>query len=309
MKNTLFEINEGVRNNPQEFVLKAEQDYIKEIYEIAEKISNDDAIKIVSIAGPSASGKTTTAHILCERLREMGEHTVVVSLDDFYLPTEQLPVLPDGKRDIESVNALDIELIGKCFNEIISVGSTTLPHYDFMKKERTVAAKKIDIQNHGIVIVEGLHAINPLITDLVSRSNIFKIYISVNCSVLDENGRKILSSRQIRLARRALRDEIFRNTSIENTLILWEDVVAGEEKYLYKFKDTADVQLKTLHVYEPCLYRNRFIEMKNELTDKSHYYDYFMKTQEALSRFVSLDESFVPKGSLIREFIGFGKYN
>lgn len=309
MKNTLQHINELALNDPAALVLEAENAYIEEINCIAKKIADNDDLKIVSIAGPSASGKTTTAHILRDCLNRLGESTEVVSLDDFYLPTERLPILEDGTRDIESVAALDIELINKCFNEIIRNGKTMLPRYEFAEKRRIYNARQVDISEHGIIIAEGLHAINPLITSCVPRENIFKAYISVNSPIKDAAGRKILSSRQLRLARRVLRDRIYRGASVNETLALWNGVVEGEEKNLYCFKDEADVQIKTLHYYEPCVYKDEFLTLKAEITESTPCREYFLRTAAGMERFISLNRSFVPEGSLIREFIGNGKYN
>ena len=197
----------------------------------------------------------------------------------------------------------------KCFGEIINTGRTELPKYNFAEKRRILSARSIDISGKGIVIVEGLHALNPVITDLVPRKNIFKAYISVNRSVLDDNGDVLLTSRQIRLMRRVLRDRIFRGSSVNETLALWKGVVEGEKKYLYCFKDTADVLIKTLHIYEPCLYRNAFCALCDETQNITDCRDYFLKTAEAVRKFVPLDESLIPHSSLIREFIGDGKYN
>lgn len=309
MKNILSVINKYAKESPSEMVVHSEQWYEKEITEIAKRISEDDRIKIVGIAGPSGSGKTTTAHLMCDKLFEFGEKTVVVSLDDFYLPDDKLPILPDGSKDIESVNALDIPLLKKCFNDIITSGKTVVPKFDFHTKERIVNHKEIDITNRGIVVVEGLHALNPLISELVPSENFFKIYISVNLPIVDDFGEKLLSSRQIRFARRLLRDRIFRDTHPNKTMTLWKGVVEGEEKYLYCFKNTADVELKTLHFYEPCIYKMKFIALENEI-DKNHFcYEFFEKTLNALKKFESIDENLVPHNSLIREFIGEGKYN
>lgn len=297
------------QDNPEKLVEISQKAYFNEINAIARKISSNNDIKIVSIAGPSGSGKTTTAHILCDLLKEYGEETIVVSLDNFYLSGDDLPLLPDGKRDFESVNALDIPLINKCFNEIISCGKTMLPKFDFKTKTHILNHSVADITNHGIIIVEGLHALNPLITDLVPRKNIYKIYISVNDAIYDKKGDKVIYSKQVRLARRVLRDRIFRETQVNDTLTLWDGVVKGEEKFLYCFKDTADVLLKTFHLFEPCIYRNEFIALENEVSKDNVCYRYFMNTANALKRFTSLDSAFVPKDSLIREFIGDGKYN
>ena len=308
MKNTLQVINDFALNSPSELIARAERHYDRELSEIAKRISEDDDIKIVALAGPSASGKTTTAHILREKLRELDEETEIISLDDFYLPIDSLPLLEDGTRDIESVNALDIPLINKCFNEIIRTGKTVLPKFKFSTKERIINAREIDLSGRGIAIVEGLHALNPLITDLVPSKNIFKAYISVNRGIVNEDGSRLLSSRQIRLARRVLRDRTFRGTPVNETLSLWQGVVEGEEKYLYCFKETADVQIKTLHIYEPCLYRNEILSLKDEISENAPLKDYFLKTAAALERFVPIESALVPENSLITEFIGNGKY-
>ena len=309
MKNTLQVINDFALNSPKELISRAERHYDRELADISKRISDDDDIKIVALAGPSASGKTTTAHMLCEKLKELDEVTEVISLDDFYLPVDRLPVSEDGTRDIESVNALDIPLLNKCLNEIIKTGKTALPKYNFAEKNRVLAARNIDVSGRGIVIVEGLHALNPLITELVPRKNIFKAYISVNRCVDNEDGSQLLSSRQLRLARRVLRDRTFRGSSVNETLSLWQGVVEGEKKYLYCFKDTADVQIKTLHIYEPCLYRNEFLKLKDEVAEDARCRDYFLKTAAALEQFVPIDSALVPSDSLVTEFIGNGKYN
>ena len=308
MINTVGEINKAALE-PEKLIKQAEEQYIKEIYNTAQTIADNDAIKIVALAGPSGSGKTTTAHILCKRLEELGEKTVVVSLDDFYLPYELLPVLENGSRDIESVASLNTELIKKCFTEIITNGKTMLPRYDFANKNSIINDRFADVGERGIIIAEGLHALNPVITDLAPRENIFKMYISVNCSIEDNFGEQLLSSRQIRLARRALRDRVFRGTPLKDTLSLWNGVVAGERKYLYCFKNTADVRIKTLHIYEPCVYRDEILKLRDELNEGTVCYEYFMRTAQALEKFNSIDRSLVPQTSLIRELIGDGIFN
>ena len=304
MINTLNEINKKAIESPKEFIELCNKEYLENLTNIAANISADADIKIVAIAGPSGSGKTTTAHILQEQLKKFGETVAVVSLDDFYLSSEKLPILPDGSKDIESVEALDISLIKKCFEEIIISGKTNLPQYDFKTQTSIHNAKPLDIGKKGILIVEGLHAMNPLISDLVERKNIFKIYISVNRSVDDKNGVQLLSSRQIRLIRRVLRDEQFRGATATRTLHLWNSVIDGERKYLYCFKDTADIQLVTFHPYELGVYRERFGKMRATVNKNAPCYDYFIKTANALERFAAIDSCLVPSDSLVREFIG-----
>lgn len=304
MISTLNEINRKATENPLGFIVECNSEYINTITEIAKRIEKDDDLIIIAIAGPSGSGKTTTAHILRNKLEALGENTAVISLDDFYLQASDLPVLSDGSHDIESVNSLDIALIKQCFERIIKDGKTDLPRYDFKTKSRIPNAVSLDIGNHGIVIVEGLHALNPLITDLVPRKNILKIYISVNRSVDDDNGVQMLSSRQIRLVRRVLRDDLFRGSTAEETLHLWNNVIDGERKYLYCFKDTADIKLVTFHPYELGVYRERFCKMRNTVSKNTPCYEYFIDTANAMERFTAIDSVLVPQDALIREFIG-----
>lgn len=308
MKNFLQEINNSAVNSAEELIKFSEENYKKEVFAAAKTVADNDDIKIVSLAGPSASGKTTTAHILKEMLEDMGENTAVVSLDDFYLSGDKQPVLPNGTRDTESVNSLDLKLIGNCLNEVIATGRTQLPIFNFVKGRREDFTRSIDVSDRGIIILEGLHALNPAIIESVDRKNIYKIYISVNDAVFAENGKKLLSSQQIRLVRRILRDIVFRNSDVNRTLEIWRNVVDGEKKYLYCFKETADLLLKTLHPYEVCVYRDDILSVVKDAGQDNFYYDYFLKTALAFEKISSIDKSLVPQTSLIREFIGGGIY-
>ncbi|MBO4694102.1 MAG: nucleoside kinase [Clostridia bacterium] len=304
MINTLGAINKQVVKNARKFVDLCEKEYREQICSLAKRIADNDDIKIVAIAGPSASGKTTTAHILMNELEKHNEKTAVISLDDFYLPLQKLPFNPDGSRDIESVNAMDIDRIEKAFRDIIDNGFALLPQFDFLTKSRQENAKEINIGSRGIAIVEGLHALNPRITGVVPQKNILKVYISVNTPIEDEDGKRVLTSREVRLIRRVLRDEKFRGAEPAETLSLWNNVIKGESRYLYCFKDTADIKLKTLHPYELCVYKDRFCKMRDSVDENTPCYDCFIRSANALERFWSLDSESVPENSLIREFIG-----
>lgn len=304
MINTISEINKYLKEDAGAFVRQNEEEYQKIVSDLARLVSEDDDIKIVSIAGPSSSGKTTTAYLLKKELIKLSETVQVVSLDDFYLSGDKLPVLENGEKDFESVAALDTELLEKCFKDIIACGKAEVPEFDFMNKVRKEEFKNIDIGQKGIVIVEGLHALNPVITDLVDRKNIYKVYISVNKSVDDDFGNKLISSRQIRLIRRILRDEIFRNSSVLDTLLMWKGVTKGEEQNLFKFKPSADMHLTTFHPYELGLYKNRFLKLCKSADPSYPFYDEIKYLEDKISEFESVDRSLVPENSLLREFIG-----
>ncbi|MBQ7726590.1 MAG: nucleoside kinase, partial [Clostridia bacterium] len=192
MNNTLPFIKDACAQSPKAFIMQAEQEYHEEIRSLAQTVSDNDDIKIVAIAGPSASGKTTTAHILQEKLTGLGEKTEVISLDDFYLPNEQLPLLPDGRQDIESVNALDKEQIRSCLLELIKTGKTWLPRFSFPDRRQIRRARYIDLSGKGIAIVEGLHALNPVLTELIPGGHLYKLYISVNSPIRSKEGTKLL---------------------------------------------------------------------------------------------------------------------
>ena len=308
MKSILSEINEYARRDPAGLIAESDRNYRKSIREIARHIADDDNIKIVAVAGPSGSGKTTTAHILCEALKEMQEIIAVASLDDFYLPADRLPILSDGSQDLESVAALDTALIRERFTSYLNTGVLQLPKYEFATQRQIPVAQTLQLGERGIVIVEGLHAMNPEITDLVPREIIYKIYISTNQKIRDDEGNVLLDGRRQRLVRRVLRDEIFRDADVNETLCMWENVIRGEEKFLYCFKDTADVRLKTLHFYEPGVFRNRFLKSAEGLAENTPCREYFLQTVEAVRQFVPIAAELVPENSLIREFIGEGKY-
>lgn len=308
MKLTVDYINDRVSEDISGFVDECEHRYYGEIHSIAEHINDNPDKKIIMIAGPSGSGKTTTAHILCDYLRQLGKHTEVVSLDDFYLNRENSPRDEFGKPDYETVHSLDIDEINRCFSEVLKNGECMMPIYDFGTGKRKKERKNINIKNGGLMIVEGLHALNPLLSEQLTAENLFKIYISVNRAIYNSDGSVALSSRQMRLIRRMSRDSIYRNSSPQQTFEMWESVISGEQKYLYGFKPTADKQITTLHEYEPCIFVKNVLGLLGQINPSVEDYEYVEKTIKGLSQFVEAEESAVPHESLIREFIRGGKY-
>ena len=305
--NILSKINNMASTDPIALIETAERQYDEELTDLVEEIIKNKDYKIILIAGPSGSGKTTTAHILKNKLIKSGKNAQVVSLDNFFLSLDKMPLQENGEKDFESVYSLDIPEIHRCFDELIENGKTTIPIYDFVSTSRD-EQHLIDISDGGILIVEGLHALNPILTDELNKNSLFKIYISVNRMVIDDNGNRLLSSRQLRLIRRMSRDSLYRNTGALGTLKLWTSVVKGEEKYLYCFKDTADVKLFTFHSFEPCIFKNIIINLLQDLPETADNYDYIMETKKGLEKFVSIDPELIPETSLIREFISGGAF-
>lgn len=300
--NILSKINSLAKTNPKALVEYSEQRYDSELNDLVDRIIGNCEYKIILLAGPSGSGKTTTAHILKNKFIKAGKTAEVISLDHFFLPMDKMPLQENGEKDFESVYSLDIKEIHRCFNELIEKGKTLIPTFSFNDFSKT-GEHLIDISDGGILIVEGLHALNNILTDELNQNNLFKIYISVNQTVFDDDGNRLLSSRQLRLIRRMSRDYIYRNTDALGTLKLWTSVVRGEEKYLYCFKDTADIKLFTFHSYEPCLFKNIIINLLKDLPNTADNYDYIIDAKKSLEKFVSIDSKLIPETSLIKEFI------
>lgn len=305
--NILSKINDLALSDPTKLIETSEKRYNNELCDVVDRIVKNEDYKIILLAGPSGSGKTTTAHIIKDKLIFSGKKAQVISLDNFFLPMERMPLQKNGEKDFESVYSLDIPEIHRCFKELLISGRTNIPVFSFQTLSNTERLA-VDITDGGILIVEGLHALNPILTNELDKSKLFKIYISVNKDVLDENGNKLLSSKQLRLIRRMSRDFLYRNTSAVGTLKLWTSVVKGEEKYLYCFKDIADVQLFTFHSYEPCVFRDVIIKLLKDLPKNTENYEYIMNAKKVLEKFVPINTNLVPETSLIREFIPGGVY-
>lgn len=304
IKNVIGYINEAAQTCPDEFVAKCEERYESIIKDVADKVSGDDGREIIMLAGPSSSGKTTTALKLSEALKKRGVKTYVLSLDDFYLNRSDIPTLPDGTQDFETVYALDLDCFEKTVNALLKGETVKVPIFDFLTGKRSdTLFNEITLGKSDAVIIEGLHALNPEITDKID-GKLLKIYISVSSRIYDEKGNIILNKRNLRFIRRMVRDYKFRGSTVEHTCRLWKNVMAGEDKYLFPFRDNADIRINTIHLYEPCVLKNQALRLlyKSNVTDE--YKNDIRKLCNALEKFNGIDENSVPADSLLREFLG-----
>ncbi len=299
---TVNKINE-LALNPTQFILETENEYHQKICDVVELIVKDPNKKIILLAGPSSSGKTTTSSFLVKELKKWGKIATTISLDNFYGGEHEMPLLANGKPDFESVYSLDLQEMHRAFKEIIDCGKTDIPVFDFLKHKRSDERQIVDITNGGILIVEGLHAINPVIYENLPIESLFKIYISLNKSIYNEDGSVYLSSRELRLIRRMCRDSVYRSSDAKNTLRLWTSVIDGEQKNLYHLKKTADACIVTFHPYEVCIFKKIALKLLENLPTDSENYETAIKIQKALQSFNDIDPSLVPKTSLLQEFI------
>ena len=301
IRNELEYINEMARSDPAALVVRSEERYRNIVAGIAKQAVETHGHKLVLLAGPSASGKTTTAELLAKSMKAGGINAYRISLDDFYYESADIPLLPDGTPDIESVHALDLPLIRSTMRELMLCGRAGIPHFKFSTGSRS-RWDSLEIGADDVIILEGLHALNPEISAHVPDS--VKVYVSVSSRIYDEKRNIIFNKRGLRLVRRILRDSQFRGASAEDTVLMWPAVTLGEETWLAPCKQYADVLINSIHIYEPCVFRTRVLPLLEAIPPDSPAYMESRRAAKALRKFTPLPEEFVPSDSLLREFLG-----
>ncbi len=304
LNNKLYVINEKAASDAEKFIEDCEKRYQNIIDNIVKRIIEEDGREIIMLAGPSSAGKTTTAKRLKEGLFKEGVTTYVLSLDDFYLNRDDIPYLPDGTQDYETVHALDLVRLENDLNSLLRGETVETPIFDFTTGKRSdTQFNTITLGQEDVVIIEGLHALNPLITEKV-HGKLLKVYINVSSRVCDENGEVVLSKRNFRFLRRMIRDYKFRASSVDNTYRLWKNVTAGEDKYLFPYRENADIKANTIHLYEPCVIKNQALPLLRDSKVSDEFREDAEKLCVSLERFFDIHENKVPKDSLLREFLG-----
>ena len=283
------------------FVTHCEIEYESRVAAAAEEIA-EGKYPIVMLTGPSASGKTTTAHKLSEKLSRMGLSSTVISLDNFYRNIEDYPRKQNGEKDYENVESLDVELIKHTLRELAETGCTMLPEFDFVKEKRCDNASKVELFG-GVAVVEGIHALNPLLTESLPAESFFKIYAGLR-EEYSHKGQRVLATRDIRLARRMVRDSKFRGHSLEKTIGMWPEVCAGEDANIKVYKPQADLLLDTSFSYEICCLAPLVIQMSERLGSASPEAQTLLALAKVFSLCTPLSAELIPTHSMLREFIG-----
>ena len=287
--------------SPQQLAQLSEHSYAQRVNYAAEKIRMSGA-KIVMLTGPSASGKTTSAHCIARALQQQGTPAQVISLDNFFKGAEFYPRLPDGTLDYENPDTLDLPLIKQCLRELSETGKTTLPVYDFSAEKRSDEAEPIDLQG-GVCLVEGIHALNPELTGLVKGDDIYRIYAGLREEYCID-GRRVINTQDIRLCRRTLRDAATRGRSPAKTLTMWDHVLDGETRYIKGFKTTADFLLDTSFTYELGLISNLLGVVRRQFTLEGHNAELWDETARRFEHVAPLSLDLLPPDSMLREFYG-----
>lgn len=300
----LEQINESALQCPKDFVLGIEAAYRKEIANVADHVLDpENKCKVIMLSGPSGSGKTTTAYMIRDELKRRGSGGVIISLDDFYLGREKVPVFEDGTPNFEAVDALNVEEVKNCISSLMSDGWCDMPKFNFLTKKPEEQKERVQLKGEEVAIIEGIHGLNPIFTNQLPQEGILKIYISVKQGIQDYNG-TVIQNRSIRLARRLTRDFKKRKSHPEETLAMWDDVCKGQSMYIYPFKRTSDMTINSLHIYELCALRNLAVPLLKKVGEESPVFKDALKLISTLERFYPIDPDLIPKSSLLQEFIG-----
>lgn len=287
-------INLQSKYAPSELIEKSEQAFKNQIISVANEIISKPLVKIVLLSGPSSAGKTTSAKLIKEQLIASGKGAEVISMDNFFIDRCVTPKLEDGSYDFENIASLDIVYFKKFVEQILTLKKAQMPIFDFITGTRLPEYVTLELQDNSILIIEGIHALNPLI--LHGHSNeVYKIFVNPNTEyyIQDE---AVIEVRELRRIRRMIRDFYTRGIKPKETLQNWKHVVAGEKKFIFPFKENADFILDSTHYYEPLMYK-RYIPPILDDSNESK------EIAKDLSYFEELDASLVPPTSLLNEFL------
>lgn len=297
-------LNDKVDNNDIIDIIRvSEALHEKKIAYIADMIHDRKEVKVVLIAGPSSSGKTTFAKRLGIQLRVNGYIPIPISLDDYFIDRDKTPLDEYGKPDFESLYALDLDLFNKQLNDLLQGKEVEVPKFNFRTGTREAKGEMLSIPKNGIILIEGIHGLNDMLTSTIPAENKFKVYISALTQLnLDDHNR--IATTDVRKIRRIVRDFLSRGYGGEQTLMMWPSIRRGEERNIFVFQEEADVMFNSTIVYELCVLKKFALEELSKIQPHSPVYYEANKLKTFLSFFKEVDTALVPENSILREFIG-----
>lgn len=297
-------LNDKVENGDIiNMVRVAEALHEKKIAIIADKIHEREKVKIVLIAGPSSSGKTTFSRRLGIQLRVNGLMPIPISLDDYFVDRDDTPKDENGEYDFESIEALDLKLFNEHLNRLLKGEEVKIPTFNFKVGKREWLGNTLKVPNNGILVVEGIHGLNEMLTSTIPKENKFKIYISALTQLNIDNHNRIATT-DVRKIRRMVRDYLSRGYAAEETLAMWPSIKRGEEKNIFVFQEEADIMFNSTLVYELCILKKYALEQLSCVKPNSPVYYEALRLKSFLKFFKDLDGKYVPDNSILREFIG-----
>ncbi len=301
-------INEMIESgHANELVMEGEKYHADQLTRIAQEIIARGA-RVILIAGPSSSGKTSTSHKLCLELLAQGKQPVALSLDNWYLNGDLTPLKVDGTKDYESVYAIDLEQLEDDLKALVAGKEIALPTFNFAEEKREYPGETLSLENEAVLVVEGIHALNPILTRHLKDSDKYKIFASP-MSPVSLDGETWIPTYVHRLLRRMSRDYRTRGKSPQQTIAGWDDVREGEVKWIEPFRDQADVEFDTSMLYELPAIRYALETALQSVPAAAAEYQTVEKLLFYLSFFEGLESSYIPRTSILREFIGGSQFN
>ena len=301
---TLYKLNRIIkRKKIKEYILLDEALHEKKMAKIADDIVNRKKVKVVLIAGPSSSGKTTFAHRLGIQLRLNGLKPVTISVDNYFVERENNPKDEFGNYDFECIEAIDTKLFNEHILKLLNGEEIDVPTFDFEVGTKRYNGEKMRLKDDQILVIEGIHCLNDKLTSLIPKDQKYKIYIScLTVLNLDFNNR--ISTTDSRLIRRIVRDHQFRGYSALHTLKMWDSVNRGEEKNIFPYQEGADSMFNSSLIYEIAVLKDYAVPLLKEINNTMPEYSEAKKLLSLLEYFESVPSEYVPTNSLLREFIG-----
>lgn len=302
---TVAVLNEKLASGPAiELIRVAEAFHEKKISRMSDIIAdNMDLIRIVLIAGPTSSGKTTFTKRLSIQLQVNNIHPVPISMDDYFVNRDQTPLDENGNYDFESVEALDYVLFNEHLTKLIQGEEVEIPTFNFKTGLREWHGHKLKLASDDLIVVEGIHGLNDKLTSSIPKGRKYKIYVSALTQLNLDNYNRIHTT-DVRILRRMVRDNRCRGYSARDTIAMWSSVRRGEEKYVFPYQETADTMFDSSQIYELAVMKPYAEPLLAAITPAQAEYAEAQRLMEFLSYFVTIDEFDVPRNSIIREFIG-----
>lgn len=303
-KQTIPYLNEMIEEgHVSDLILVTEARQERQLAHIADEIAAREEIKVVLIAGPSSSGKTSTSKRLCIQLMACHKHPVALSMDNWFVNRDKTPLDENGKPDFESVYSMDLQQFNEDLQNLIDGKEVALPTYNFQLGQREYRGEKLQMTDDMILVIEGIHALNPLLTEQIASENKFKIY-AAPMTPISMDGEHWIPTSATRLLRRITRDYQTRGLSAQRTIELWDSVRRGEEKWILPFQKEADAVFDSTIIYELAALKPKAEEVLKQVSADSPEYETAMKLLGFLSCFEVIESTEIPRASLLREFIG-----
>ena len=301
---TIGDFNQAIdANHATDIINISEALQEKKIAKIAEEIASRKGVKLVLLAGPSSSGKTTSCKRLSIQLAVNGLKPLQISLDDYFVDREKTPKDASGEYDYESIYALDLDLINEQFNALFRGEEVELPKYDFQSGKSKKSGNKLKMNDNNVLVVEGIHTLTPELTAHIPQEQIFRVYASALTTILLDNHNYIPTTDN-RLLRRIIRDNKYRGVSAQETIHRWPSVRAGENKWIFPFQENADAMLNTAMLYELAVIKMQAEPLLQQVPENCEEYAEAYRLLKFLKYFKGIPYNNLPPTSLLREFLG-----